>query len=466
VSTKPRWISFFLSVLVHVAGGALLMGAGSVFSANAPVLRHYQVLMLPKETPKQDKVIWYDFRASVPEVSPGRPFGPGKIAQGIKDPAGRTVIAQSPEPASNKQFIWQPDRPEPIPADVPVPNQVVLQTSSPKVPLKQFAPPTPASPPPGKPPAVALIDPVPVVEAPKLPLTMNTLGDLAKQDPASLPPRPRFVAPSKAPMSNSMASLQPLPEAPPPGGATGVTGEGLKTVIVGLDPAPGPSPPGSRPGQFSRAPTAGPPSSGPSPQPGAPTVPGLMSHSAPGAPAESAPVPVSVPIPERHLLKDLVLPSIDRTMSVPLRPASRIIPASVETRFPGRDVYTLLIPGPNLPEYTGDWVLWFSERHPPDDHAARIVAPVPALKYYLTGATAATPQESGTIQLASIVDHNGHVSGVRILRGGATGEAFRAKAIEELETWEFQPAFRNGEAIDVDVVLEISFRFGAAQPAR
>lgn len=466
MGTNPRWVSFALSVLVHAVSLVVLVAASGAFPAEAPVLHHYQVSMLPKEAPEQDKVIWYDFHASVPEVSPGKPFGPGKIPQGIKDPAGRTVIAHSPEPASNKQFIWQPDHSEPIPADVPVPNQVVLQPSSPKAPLKQFSPPTPASPP-GKPPTVALIDPVPAVEAPKLPLTVNTLGDLAKQDPASLPQRPRFVAPAKATTSTGTVSVKPLPEAPLPGVAGGATGDGLKAVIVGLDPAPGPAPLGSRPGQFSRAPTAGPPSSGAASQPGAPTVPGLLSHSASGAPpVESAPVPVNVPIPERHLLKDLVMPSITRTMSVPLRPSSRIIPASVEARFPGRDVYTLLIPGPSLPEYTGDWVLWFSERHPPDDHAARIVAPVPVRKYYLTGATAATPQESGTIQLDSIVDHKGHVSGVRILRGGATGEAFRAKAIEELETWEFQPALRNGEPIDVDVVLEVSFRFGAVQPAR
>ena len=256
-------------------------------------------------------------------------------------------------------------------------------------------------------------------------------------------------------------------EAPLPA-TGGVTGEGLKAVIVGLDPALGPSPPGSRPGQFSRAPNAGTPSSGTTSTAGATAVPGLLAHGAPGTPPVEPLAPASAPIPERHLLKDLVLPSINRTMSVPLRPSSRIIPATVETRFTGRDVYTLLIPGPSLREYTGDWIIWFAERHPSDEHSTRILAPIPVRKFYLTGpaVTPADLQESGTVQLASLIDRNGRISGTRILRGGTTGEAFRLKAIEELETWEFQPALRNGEPIDVDVVLEIAFRFRPAQPAR
>jgi hypothetical protein len=67
--------------------------------------------------------------------------------------------------------------------------------------------------------------------------------------------------------------------------------------------------------------------------------------------------------------------------------------------------------------------------------------------------------------MASVIDRSGHVIGARILRGGTTGEAFRLKAIEELETWEFQPALRNGEPIEVDVVLEIPFRLLLSPPA-
>lgn len=473
MGAKPRWASFSLSVLVHGVAVILLMGATSIFPPEAPVNRHYQVLMLPKDAPKQNKIIWYDFHGSVPEVSPEQPFGPAKSPQGTKDPSGRTLIAQSAEPSSNKQFIWQPDRPQPIPADVPVPNQVAVQPLPPKPVLKRFSPPPSPQAPPSKPQALALVEPAPLVETPKLSLSVKTPGlDLTKSDAASLPRRPLkpFVAPVRASPETGTASSTRLPEAPPSSVAAGVAGDGLKAVIVGLEPAPGASPPGSRPGQFSRAPVEGPPSSGTSQQPGAPAVPGLIAHSNPGNPsAAPAAVPPGGSMPERRLLKDLALPTINRTMSVPLRPSSRIIPASVEARFPGRDVFTLVIPGPSLPEYNGDWILWFSERHPPDqqEQAARVLAPVPMRKYSLTGAAVATldSPESATIQMASVIDRSGHVIGARILRGGTTGEAFRLKAIEELETWEFQPALRNGEPIEVDVVLEIPFRLLLSPPA-
>jgi Gram-negative bacterial TonB protein C-terminal len=454
-------------VLFHAVGVAFLLTATLVFPPQAPVLQHYQVRMLPKA--QQNNVIWYDFRASVPEISPTQAFGPSKEPQGEKNLPRPTVIAHSPEASSNKQFIWQPDRPQPIPSDVPVPNVVALQPPAPKPPLKQFTPP-PKYLSPAKPPASALVEPAPTLEAPKLPMNVSTLAlELANHDPSALPSRPRFVPPSRTTRASGDASPQKLLEVPTSGVASSGTGDGLKAVIVGLDPAPGPSPPGSRPGQFSRAPAEGPPSSGESKSSGAPAVPGLMAHGASGTSvSEPTPTSTNIPPPERHLLKDLILPAINRTMSVPLRPSSRIIPASVEARFTGRDVFTLVIPGPNLPDYNGDWILWFSERHPPDEHSARILAPIPVRKYFLTGPGVASSAslENGTVQLASVIDRNGHVSSARILRGGTTGEAFRLKAIEELGTWEFQPALRNGDPIEVDMVLEISFRFRPDLPVR
>ena len=52
------------------------------------------------------------------------------------------------------------------------------------------------------------------------------------------------------------------------------------------------------------------------------------------------------------------------TLSVPLHPASRTIPASIEGRFRGRNVYTMVIPIENLAEYSADWIIWFAERDP------------------------------------------------------------------------------------------------------
>ncbi len=52
------------------------------------------------------------------------------------------------------------------------------------------------------------------------------------------------------------------------------------------------------------------------------------------------------------------------TLSVPLRPASRTIPREIDARFQGRLVYTMVVPIENLPDYSGDWILWFAEQQP------------------------------------------------------------------------------------------------------
>jgi TonB family protein len=69
------------------------------------------------------------------------------------------------------------------------------------------------------------------------------------------------------------------------------------------------------------------------------------------------------------------------------------------------------------------------------------------------------------LQIAAVVDRNGRVSATRVLRG-SVGDLLRSRALEELQNWEFQPASRNGEPIDVDIVVEIAFQFRAVQQAR
>jgi TonB family protein len=462
-----KLLAFSFSVCLHGGGLILLVWADRL----VPVaqLRGDRVQMLPTEIARNSKVIWYDFRASVPKINPERPFGPAKQPQGQKESSSRTLIAQSPEPSSNKQFIWQPDRPKPLTTDVPTPNLVALPPPPPKPAPRAFIPPAPSPVPQARAPVV-LAEPPTSAQTTKLALPQNAIiGRLAQLNAAAVP-RPAFKAPTVNGTTGSQPATKPQLLAEPPAVVSSKgSGDGLKAVIVGLNPEAGPAPPGSRPGQFSQAPVTGVPSSGTSPQPGAPTVPGLMARGSSGAPppvpAHVAPPPPDLPKPERRLLKELTLPSMNRTMSAPLRPSSRIIPASVEARFVGRDVYTLVIPCPEFPGYTGDWILWFSERHTRDDQGSRVQAPIPIRKYSWTASTQ-MPADSlgnGTIQLASIIDRDGHVSGVRVLRGGATAEAFRQRALEELQTWEFQPALRNGEPVDIDVVLEIPFQFTAGQ---
>jgi TonB family protein len=133
-----------------------------------------------------------------------------------------------------------------------------------------------------------------------------------------------------------------------------------------------------------------------------------------------------------------------------------VVPATVEAQFANRDLYTLVIPAPDLPGYSGDWVLWFSERINAGDAGAHISAPIPAGKMSSSETTVSplAPATSITVQFAAIVDKSGHILSAKILRSKADADA-RRKALEELETWDFKPALRNGSPIDVDVVLEV-----------
>ena len=471
--TPSRWRAFALSAILHaaIAGWVPWLHGYLHDDAACPGLN---VVMLPKEKLVPDKIVWYP-RAAIPDVASSQPFGPAKTPQGTRDPSGQTLIAHSAEPKSTRQFIWQPEHPQPLPSDVPTPNLVTLAEPAPtlpKAPLKAFVPPPAAKP---KSDAKPVPDILPPPEALRGPLRVNsTLQQLIQQIPTSVAkPTPKlFVPPSQK--SAPAAGQAQLPDAPSlplrtgsqSGGAAGSVASPLQVVVAGLNPAPGPLPEGSRSAEFARAPVAGTPSSGASAQPGTPSVPGLVAHKANGKPAEAAAPAEATKVPERFLVKETSYAAFNRTLSVPLRPSSRVIPPLVEARFANRNVYTLVIPKPDLPQYSDDWVLWFSERQSGDTLAMGISAPVPARKYSLVGGAPVANSADGTLQLAAVVERNGRISGARILRGTA-GEAFRRNALEDLQTWEFQPALRNGEAIEVDVVLEISFQFRAgAEQAR
>ena len=466
-SARPRprrWFPFLVSLLLHLGVTAAIVAFDARFQSAENEERQYRLTMLPKAQSSKDRVLWYDFRRALPEVAPQQPFGPANRPQGeVKlEP---TIVAQSPKADSKRQMIWQPDRPTPMPQDIPAPNLVALP-----------APPAPVPKPQAKvfvPPPVEPEHPrgTPVIQAPMVddsssPDIRNeapNLSLLENRPRVSKPPPRPFVMPSSAPAQNGGGDGSIVVDAPvvnTPG--TGSVGD-LRAVIVGLNPAEklsGP-PEGSRGGQFSQAPDLGVPSSGNASQPGAPKVPGLIARGTQGGGASpvAGASPAAPAVPDRRILREIKLPPINRTLSVPLRPAARVIPATVESVFANRNVYTMLIPAPEVPNYQGDWVLWFAGRQTPAGQSARVAAPVPARKFTLDGDASNAGSANGIVQMAAVIDRGGRVSAVRILRSPAN-EELRRKAVEELQSWEFQPALQNSEPMDVDIVIEISFKFG------
>lgn len=68
---------------------------------------------------------------------------------------------------------------------------------------------------------------------------------------------------------------------------------------------------------------------------------------------------------------------------------------------------------------------------------------------------ARTVKYSGTIILQLVIDAQGNVSDVRVLRPQPFGLA--EQAIETARTWKFRPALRDGAPVRVTVTVTVSF---------
>jgi TonB family protein len=70
----------------------------------------------------------------------------------------------------------------------------------------------------------------------------------------------------------------------------------------------------------------------------------------------------------------------------------------------------------------------------------------------------------GKVTLGCVVDRQGKVSGVELIRG--IDGRLNQSAQEALAKWEFYPATRNGLPIEVDVLVEIPFTLAPKPPRR
>jgi protein TonB len=72
---------------------------------------------------------------------------------------------------------------------------------------------------------------------------------------------------------------------------------------------------------------------------------------------------------------------------------------------------------------------------------------------YVAGAAA--DRVEGTVRLFGVIGKDGHVGGIALLR--QLDDRLDRTAQEALAKWEFTPALRDGEAVDVDAIFEIPF---------
>ena len=438
-----RWLAFATSVACHIGLTVFLVWVDSTVASERAVARQFEAV-LPPSSPTEHKLVWYKLDDSTPAITPDQTLDRSQTPRGELSTSHKVLIAEAEQAKSVRQIIREPDHPEPLPIDVPAPNLVALASLLPKIHKEFVAPPSAGK----QDAAVALADAPPVL----VDNSATPKDPLASLRPTKMPPKP-FIAPKPqgGAQRGSGTGQQDLP-APP---SIAAPDSGVEALILGLAPAVAPLPAGSRTGQFAEANLAGVPSSGTIRQPGSVVVPGITASGNTGQATAPKPDSGLTTLPERRVVREIVLAGVNRTMSVPLRPSSRVIPASVEAQFTDRNVYTLVLPSPGLRQYPNDWIMWFSERQQGSQPGTSMRAPIPARKYLTEEPdTAGIPPTLAVLEVSLIIDRNGRVVSPRVLKGAPT-EALRITVLAELATWEFEPARRNGIAVDVDAVMEI-----------
>jgi len=470
--------SFVLSILFHVVvvtGLLLLPQVQSVDRAqNKPI---YNDLIKPEEK----KIVWYrpPPKKALPDVSAQERIGtfPKPRAPQKADIA---IIATSPKPKSVKQFIWQPVPKVEIRQDLPAPN--LISRAAMAIP----APPPPPEPKPrvDKPDTQGVKSPQPNISPPALNGDVNKAEqpnqpvEIPKPRKSFVPPPPnqrppRVVIPVQTadiplPDANisgaasaravlpdgigapSFSQGAPPPPNAPPGPANAAGNGNVDVAVVGLHPNDkGQVPDGSRPGQFAQAPTVGEVATGE--VKGGIGVPNLTID------GDRRPVaPPHVDPPRKVVLYSDRLRSIPiSTLSAPLRPATRTIPSSIEGRFRGRDVFTMVIPIENLAEYSSDWIIWFAEREPKSGQVLNVRAPIPLRKFESVEPVGPGARREMRVQIAGIITKEGKLEVRALLRN--LSPAMESEVLRDAQSWEFKPAMHDGSPVDVDIVLEIPF---------
>jgi hypothetical protein len=469
--------SFVLSILFHVVavGGLLLIPHVTVERQT-----HERPIYEELIQPEAKKIIWYSVpKKPLPEVHAQERIGTfPKPRAAVKSEIA--IIATAPQPKSVKQFIWQPVPKIEIHQDLPAPNMIARAAMA--IP----APPPPPEPKPkiDKPDTQGVKSPQPNISPPAPNGDVNKAQPIQTQPVEVAQPRKAFVPPppsqhpsrlvipvqtadvplpdasiTGAPLARAVLpegigapsfskGAPPPPNAPP--GPVNAAGNGkVDIAVVGLHPDKGAVPDGSRPGQFSQAPTVGELATGE--VRGGIGVPGLTIHD-----DRNALPPPHVDAPRKIVLYADRLRSLPvSTLSVPLRPASRTIPARIDARFKGRDVFTMVIPIENIAGYTGDWIIWFAEREQKPGTAPFVRAPIPLRKFESVEPVPPGARTEIRVQIEALITKEGKFDRILLLRD--LSPALESAVLRDVKSWEFKPATRDGVPVDIDVVLEIPF---------
>ena len=150
-----------------------------------------------------------------------------------------------------------------------------------------------------------------------------------------------------------------------------------------------------------------------------------------------------------------------RPMHVTVTPRTATIsntpPSEIERSvFHDRKSYSMILNMPNLNSAGGSWVIRFAEKAQ-NDVASDLTAPQATRKVDPGYPTELMREHvQGTVILYAVIHRDGTVGNVRIL--SSVDERLDQFALAAMSRWQFRPATRNGNAVDLDAVVTIPFR--------
>ncbi|MDP9053854.1 MAG: energy transducer TonB [Acidobacteriota bacterium] len=436
-----------ISLVLHAAAFFALMEAPEI-KLPEPSKSEYKQAIEGKE----DKLVWLRFNNVLPDVTPLRAITEHKpLRAAVKAP--QQIVASRKDAPKQTQMVWT-DAPE-LKQTRPVEMPNVLAIRLPQI-ARPFVLPgvvpqvvskieMPADAPQLQP---RLVDPVGLGDAPKM-------------------AKPFTAPPLKIPAANTK---QIAVESPPALGADSITipndflaaanSRELNLAVAGLNPANKTAtlPTASSPGQFSAGPKLRPDGADSAGEGKGLNVPDLYVAGGKDAKPDLIAQVFAAPTSSTTLRAAARLGGPPREAASSEQASRGAIKVSnaPDRRFDRRDVYMMAIQMPNLTSYSGSWLMWYSDRTARETGLAPITPPIAHRKVdpkYI--ASAAADHVEGRVQLACVIGKDGRVTTVELLRG--PDGRLNQSAAEALAKWEFTPATRHGEPIEVDVLVEIPF---------
>jgi TonB family protein len=487
-----RLRSFLLSAGVHAVTVATLIAAHRSGLVTDRTCRPERIADTGR------KIIWYSRTLDLPPIAPLEP-APSVSVRADQFHPRQNIAASAPHAESRRQIVIQPPPQLRLGRDIRSPNVLVFNPPSrveAPAPKPQFSPPAraPAGPralpqveapqvaaaaaaplpaamlparipapefklPQPQAPPVRAPQPIAGPDAPQIaagPAGDGTLARLTSEQPISAP---QFALPQRTGNSRKPAAVPPLAALSP--GVPVISGpQQPGTVIVGLDPSPGEieAPPGSRSAQFSAGPVTGGKDNGTLAASARADIHVPNLGISPGASAAGPAVtrPPASPDDRAAFRRQLMASIAAKRSSPPGLPPSKPEPGGPNLVLHGSTVYTLAIDMPNVTSYEGSWILRFTELggSSPDDVLTAPMATRKVDPKYI--ASAAEERIEGKVLLYAVIRRDGRVDHIRLVQG--IDERLDESALAAFAKWEFQPATKNGEPVDLEAVVQIPFR--------